>query len=127
MSSVTGLGGDRFVTGPSRPAGSRTTVHELTTADGATVTGVLTIPNRADTVVTLMHPRRDVTHHAIVPWLLEAGYAVWTQNPRSVNNDLNLLHEQALLDVGAGMAFLQRTGFDRFIAFGHSGGGALYA
>ena len=45
-----------------------------------------------------MHPRQDVTHHVLVPELLARGYAVWTQGTRSVNNDLALVHEQALLD-----------------------------
>ena len=32
---------------------------------------------------------------------------MWTQHTRSVNNDLTLVHEQALLDVAAGMVFLR--------------------
>jgi hypothetical protein len=40
----------------------------------------------AQTVVCLMHPRQDVTHHPLVPLLLQAGVAVWTQHPRSVNS-----------------------------------------
>ena len=73
-----------------------------------------------------MHPRQDVTHHPLVPVLLQAGAAVWTQHTRSVNNDLTLVHEQALLDVAAGMVFL-RERFDSVVTLGHSGGGPLYA
>jgi hypothetical protein len=101
-------------------------VHELTTADGATVRGVLTTVPGARTVVCLMHPRQDVTHHPLVPALLRAGAAVWTQHTRSVNNDLSLVHEQALLDVAAGMVFL-RERFETVVVLGHSGGGTLYA
>ncbi len=104
-----------------------TSVHELTTADGATVRGVLANVPGATTVVCLMHPRQDVTHHPLVPLLLRAGVAVWTQHTRSVNNDLTLVHEQALLDVAAGMVFLREQGFDSIVPLGHSGGGTLYA
>jgi hypothetical protein len=124
---VTGLGAGRYVLPGDRPAASVTSVHELTTADAATVRGVLTSVPGASTVVCLMHPRQDVTHHALVPALLGAGAAVWTQQPRSVNNDIALIHEQTLLDVAAGMRFLRERGFDSIVTLGHSGGGTLYA
>ncbi|GAA4920397.1 hypothetical protein EV188_10244 [Actinomycetospora succinea] len=122
-----GLGAGRYVAVDERPAATVTSVHELTTADGATVRGVLATVPGARTVVCLMHPRQDVTHHALVPHLLRAGAAVWTQHTRSVNNDLTLVHEQALLDVAAGMVFLRERGFDAVVPLGHSGGGTLYA
>jgi hypothetical protein len=102
-------------------------VHELTTADGATVRGVLATVPGATTVVCLMHPRQDVTHHPLVPVLLGAGVAVWTQQSRTVNNDLTLVHEQALLDVAAGLVFLRERGFASIVTLGNSGGGPLYA
>jgi hypothetical protein len=121
------LGEGRYLSAGGNPASTQTTLHELTTADGATVRGVLNNLPGAHTVVCLMHPRQDVTHHPLVPVLLRAGVAVWTQHSRSVNNDLNLLHEQALLDVGAGLDFLRDKGFDSIVTLGHSGGGTLYA
>ncbi|MCX6466902.1 MAG: alpha/beta hydrolase [Pseudonocardiales bacterium] len=121
------LGAGRYLTAAGRPVSTVTSVHELTTADGATVRGVLATVPGATTVVCLMHPRQDVTHHPLVPVLLAAGTAVWTQHPRSVNNDLTLVHEQALLDVAAGMAFLRERGFDAVVVLGNSGGGPLYA
>ncbi|MEJ2866709.1 alpha/beta hydrolase [Actinomycetospora sp. OC33-EN08] len=120
------LGAGRYIEADERPASTTTSVHELTTADGATVRGVLASVPGARTVVCLMHPRQDVTHHPLVPALLQAGAAVWTQHTRSVNNDLTLVHEQALLDVAAGMAFL-RPHFDAIVPLGHSGGGTLFA
>lgn len=122
-----GLGAGRYLTASERPASTVTTVHELTTADGATVRGVLATVPGARTVVCVMHPRQDVTHHPLVPLLLQGGAAVWTQHPRSVNNDLNLVHEQALLDVAAGQVFLRDSGFDTVVTLGHSGGGTLFA
>ncbi|SDE66972.1 alpha/beta hydrolase [Pseudonocardia oroxyli] len=120
------LGEGRYLAAGERPGATVTSVHELTTADGATVRGVLATVPGARTVVCLMHPRQDVTHHALVPLLLQAGVAVWTQGSRSPNNDLNLVHEQALLDVGAGQVFL-RERFEDIVVLGHSGGGTLFA
>jgi len=121
------LGAGRYLTAGGRPASTVTSVHELTTADGATVRGVLATVPGATTVVCLMHPRQDVTHHPLVPALLAAGAAVWTQHTRSVNNDLTLVHEQALLDVAAGLVFLREAGFAAILTLGNSGGGPLYA
>lgn len=121
------LGAGRHVSGGDRPAAATTTVHELTTADGATVRGVLHRLPGARTVVCLMHPRQDFTHHALVPGLLRSGAAVWTQHTRSVNNDLALVHEQALLDVAAGQDFLRESDFETIVLLGHSGGGTLFA
>ncbi|GAY07564.1 alpha/beta hydrolase [Pseudonocardia sp. N23] len=124
---TSGLGAGRYLAAGSRPATTTTSVHELTTADGAGVRGVLATVPGARTVVCLMHPRQDLTHHPLVPLLLQAGAAVWTQHTRSVNNDLTLVHEQALLDVAAGMVFLRDNGFSSIVTLGHSGGGTLYA
>ncbi|MDF2979510.1 MAG: hypothetical protein K0S40_4238 [Actinomycetospora sp.] len=127
MSAPTRLGAGRHDAPDERPAATVTSVHELTTHDGATVRGVLATVPGARTVAFLMHPRQDVTHHALVPHLLAAGAAVWTQHTRSVNNDLALVHEQALLDVAAGMVFLREQGYEAIVPLGHSGGGTLFA
>ncbi|WP_159930930.1 MULTISPECIES: alpha/beta hydrolase [Nocardia] len=121
------LGAGRYIESAELPAGTVTTVHELTTFDGWKVSGVLrTLPGAA-TVVSLMHPRQDLTHHVLVPELVARGFAVWTQGTRSTNNDLDLIHEQALLDVAAGQVFLRDHGFDNRVTLGHSGGGTLFA
>lgn len=73
-----------------------------------------------------MHLRQDLTHHVLVPEQLARGYAVWTQGTRSVNNDISLLHEQALLDAATGQVFLRDASFDHRVTLGHSGGGTLY-
>lgn len=124
-----GLGAGRYVQFDDRDVrGSvSTSVHELVTADGATVTGVLRVVPGSDVVIAIMHPRQDLIHHPLIPLLLDAGYAVWTQGSRSPNNDINLLHEQAILDYAAGQVFLRDSGFRAIIGFGHSGGGTLAA
>jgi hypothetical protein len=127
--SAVGLGAGRYVdvSDHAVPADVSVTVRELSTVDGATVTGVLRSPAGAQTVVVIMHPRQDVTHHALVPYLLADGFAVWTQGSRSPNNDLNLVHEQAIIDLAAGQVYLRDAGFDAVVVLGHSGGGTLAA
>lgn len=125
--TATRLGAGRFSSTIDIPDGITTSVHELSTSDDAKVTGVLRVPPGASTVVTIMHPRQDVTHHPLVPYLLTMGYGVWTQGSRSPNNDLALLHEQAIIDFAAGQAFLRDAGFQSVYSLGHSGGGTLAA
>ncbi|MDV6284981.1 alpha/beta hydrolase [Rhodococcus jostii] len=127
MSTSQRLGAGRYIGAVQAPETTVTSVHQLTTADGAKVSGILWVVPGARTVVTLMHPRQDVTHHVLVPELLARGYAVWTQGTRSVNNDIALVHEQALLDAAAGHVFLRESGFAHVITLGHSGGGTLSA
>ncbi|MGV8873515.1 MAG: alpha/beta hydrolase [Rhodococcus sp. (in: high G+C Gram-positive bacteria)] len=125
--TVARLGAGRYIDAAEAPPNTVTTVHELTTADGAKVTGVLRTVPGAVVVAALMHPRQDLTHHVLVPELLARGYAVWTQGTRSVNNDISLVHEQALLDAAAGQVFLRSRSFDHVVTLGHSGGGTLFA
>ncbi len=124
--TATRLGAGRYSSTTEGPDGVATSVHELTTSDDAKVTGVLRVPRGATTVVTIMHPRQDVTHHPLAPYLLTMGYGVWTQGSRSPNNDLNLLHEQAIIDFAAGHVFLRDKSFGVY-SLGHSGGGTLAA
>ncbi|NMO04712.1 alpha/beta hydrolase [Gordonia sp. TBRC 11910] len=121
------LGAGRYIESAEIPSATVTSAHELNTADGAKVTGVLRTVPGARTVVSLMHPRQDLTHHVLVPELLARGFAVWTQGTRSTNNDLSLIHEQALLDAAAGQVFLRDNDFDNQVTLGHSGGGTLLA
>ncbi len=121
------LGEGRYLEVEELPESTTTTIHHLTTSDGAKVTGVLRVPPGARTVVTLMHPRADLTDHGLVPRLVRSSYAVWTQGSRSPNNDLNLIHEQAIIDYAAGQVFLRQAGFEHVVQLGHSGGGTLSA
>jgi hypothetical protein len=109
------------------PDGVTTTVMSVKTADDASVPGVLRTVEGATTVVTLMHPRQDLSRQYLVPILLAAGFAVWTQGSRTVGNDLTLIHEEAVLDAAAGFAHLRDRGFERIVACGPSGGATLYA
>lgn len=110
------------------PTGTTTTNAVLRTADGAATGGSLYRPATAtDTVVCVMHPREFMACHYLIPDIVGAGYAAWSQSPRSVGNDLRLEHEFALFDVAAGLAHLRTLGFRRIVLLGNSGGAGLYA
>jgi hypothetical protein len=125
--AVDRLGAGREVPGIDFPDNVSTSVHQLKTSDGASVHGVLHRIDGPSTVVSLMHPRQQLTHHPMIAYFLQMGWSVWTQDTRSPNNDISLVHEQALLDVAAGQTFLRNEGFEQVLTFGHSGGGTLFA
>lgn len=110
------------------PSGANTRNVVLRTADQAATGGSLYVPQGgSDTVVCVMHPREFMACHYLIPDIVGAGYAAWSQSPRSVGNDLRLEHEIALHDVAAGLRFLKEQGFRRIILLGNSGGAGLYA
>lgn len=109
------------------PDGVVTTVCTVKTFDDASAGGILYTVDGATTVVTLMHPRQDLARHHLIPTLLQAGFAVWAQGSRTVNNDLTLIHEEAVLDAAAGFTHLLDRGFEHIVACGPSGGATLYA
>src|SRR5438093_724446 len=72
------------------PAGTVTRNVVLRTQDGAATGGSLYVRGRPDTVVCVMHPREFMACHYLIPDILEAGCAAWSQSPRSVGNDIRL-------------------------------------
>ena len=110
------------------PDGVVTANVVLRTDDGAATGGSLYTPaTPTDTVVCVMHPREFMACHYLIPDIVGAGYAAWSQSPRSVGNDLRLEHEIALHDVAAGLNELKQRGFKRIVLLGNSGGAGLYA
>lgn len=110
------------------PAGAVTRNVVLRTQDGAATGGALYTPVKStDTVVCIMHPREFMACHYLIPDIVGASYAAWSQWPRSVGNDLRLEHEIALFDVAASMRYLREAGFKRVIFLGNSGGSGLYS
>jgi hypothetical protein len=109
------------------PAGSTTRNVVLRTADGAATGGSLYSNGVSDTVVCIMHPREFMACHYFIPDIVGAGFAAWSQSPRSVGNDLRLEHEFALFDVAAGLKFLRETGFRNIVLLGNSGGSGLFS
>jgi pimeloyl-ACP methyl ester carboxylesterase len=110
------------------PSGSTTKNVVMRTDDGAATGGSLYLPpTKTDTVVCVMHPREFMACHYLIPDILEAGFAAWSQSPRSVGNDLRLEHEFALHDVATGLQHLRSLGFRHIVLLGNSGGAGLYA
>lgn len=109
------------------PPGTVTRNVVLRTEDGAATGGSLYAVGQPDTVVCIMHPREFMACHYLIPDILDAGYAAWSQSPRSVGNDQRLEHEFALYDVAASVRYLREAGFRRIVLLGNSGGSGLYA
>lgn len=107
------------------PTDTECVPHVLETADRAVAHGWLYTRGNERTVVCLMHPRANFSHHYAVPGLLDAGIAVLCVNSRWLNNDATLVHEVVLLDVAAAIAAM-RERFDRVVLCGNSGGGSLF-
>jgi pimeloyl-ACP methyl ester carboxylesterase len=61
------------------------------------------------------------------PALLAAGYAVWGQTSRALNNDTDMVHEEVVLDTAAGIRMLKERGFEKIVLIGSSGGTSLLA
>lgn len=98
----------------------------LEAADGGLSTAILYTTGRHRTAVCFMHPQADMSRHYATPYLTAAGYAVFGQNSRWLNNDALCVHETLLLDVAAGIRFLRQRSFERIVLAGNSGGGSLY-
>lgn len=111
------------------PTGTGIHLQTSVTVDGHAAKGTLYSPPgrepRTTAVVVLMHPRVDFSRHYLIPALLQDGHAVYVQQARDAGNDLRLVHEQALLDLGAGLEWLHGVGFRRTVGLGNSGGGGL--
>jgi hypothetical protein len=111
------------------PTGTGMHLQTSVTVDGNAAKGTLYTPAgrepRDTTVVVLMHPRVDFSRHYLIPALVDAGHAVYAQQARDAGSDLRLVHEQTLLDLGAGLEWLNGVGFRRTVGLGNSGGGGL--
>jgi hypothetical protein len=116
----------KCVSFPALGADVRREPLALDAADGGISTGILYTTGRHRTVVCFMHPQADMSRHYATPALVAAGYAVFGQNSRWLNNDALCVHETLLLDVAAGVRMLRERGFERVVLIGNSGGGSLY-
>ena len=96
--------------------------------DGAQIRGLYWTPKgrRAKSAIMAAHPRVDFSQHYSFPDFLRAGYACLGANLRSINNDVNCVHEQLVLDLGAYARWLKdEKGIEKIVWLGNSGGGSL--
>ena len=77
--------------------------------------------------VVCMHPRVDFTRHYAFERLLEARMGCLGANTRNPNNDIDTVHEEIVLDLGACVRWLRQQGVERVVLLGNSGGGSLSA
>jgi len=99
----------------------------LVAQDGAPSRGLFYRPEgkRPNVGVHLMHPRTDQSQNYNILPLVQAGYAVLGRASRWPNNDVATIHELLLLDVAAGVKFLNDQGCEQVVLLGNSGGGSL--
>lgn len=108
------------------PSGTLVETVTLPTPDRSATTGVLFRPGRSGrAAIAISHPRVDCTDHYLIPPLLRAGYAVWAQRTRNVNNDLTTTHEHLLVDLAVAHAWLAERGLNELYLLGNSGGASL--
>jgi pimeloyl-ACP methyl ester carboxylesterase len=84
--------------------------------------GRLTRPAGAKVAALLLHPTSNYMGHYLIEPLAKRGIATLALNTRYIGNDSLLLMEYVLLDVGAGVAYLRKLGFDKVLLIGNSGG-----
>ncbi len=101
----------------------------LKAADFREVEALLWTPRETSSrvAVVAMHPRVDFTRHYCFPKLVAAGVTCLGAHSRNPNNDIDTVHEEIALDVGACIAELRRRDIQTVILLGNSGGGSLAA
>jgi pimeloyl-ACP methyl ester carboxylesterase len=109
------------------PPGTHQENVPIVAEDGGESSGVLYTRGGEKTVVVLIHPRGDMSRYFAIPYLLEAGYAVWGQRSRSLYTDISVIFETLLADVATGLRFLkEQRAYAHTVLFGFSGGGSVY-
>jgi dienelactone hydrolase len=75
----------------------------------------------------VMHPTSNFMGHYLLQPLAERGVACLGLNSRYAGNDTLLLMERVIQDLGAGVQFLRRQGYEKVVLIGNSGGASLSA
>lgn len=79
----------------------------------------------AKTAAIVVHPTSNFMGHYLLRPLAVRGIAMLGLNTRYLGNDVVLLLERAIQDVGAGVKWLKKKGYERIFLIGNSGGAAL--
>jgi len=77
------------------------------------------------TAVVLVHPSSNFLGHFALEPLAAAGFGAIGFTTRYVANDSQMLLENTLIDIGAGIRFLRERGYEHVVLVGYSGGGAI--
>lgn len=77
------------------------------------------------TAAILIHPTSNFMGHYLLEPLQRRGITALGLNTRYLGNDVTLLLERAIQDLGAGVKWLRAQGYERIVLIGNSGGGAL--
>jgi len=80
-------------------------------------------PRRIAAIV--MHPTSNFMGHYLIAPLAERGICCMGLNSRYMGNDVVLLMERAIQDLGAGVQYLRAAGYEKVFLVGNSGGAAL--
>jgi hypothetical protein len=107
------------------PDGVEQSIVRLEAEDYGTSQGILYRRGGEKTAVVINHPRADFSSHYLIPFLLEAGYAVYGGQTRNVNNDISCIHEYLIADLAAQVSYLHEQGLEKVVLLGNSGGGSL--
>ncbi len=74
------------------------------------------------------HYNVDFSEHYLASFMAERGYGFLGWNTRFRGNEAHFLLDQALTEIGVGVAWLrEQAGADRVVLLGNSGGGSLMA
>ena len=75
----------------------------------------------------IMHPTSNFMGHYLISPLARRGLCCLGVNSRYAGNDVVLLMERVIQDLGAAVTFLKDLGYERVALIGNSGGGSLAA
>jgi pimeloyl-ACP methyl ester carboxylesterase len=75
----------------------------------------------------VIHPTSNFMGHYLISPMQRRGRAILGLNTRYVANDSALIMERAIQDLGAGVGYLRKLGYERIVLLGNSGGGSLAA
>lgn len=81
------------------------------------------VPSKVAAIV--IHPTSNFMGHYLLAPLAARGIAALGLNTRYLGSDVSLLLERAIQDLGAGVNWLRKQGYERILLVGNSGGAAL--
>ena len=83
--------------------------------------------SKPKTAFIATHYNVDFSEHYLGEYLASRGYGFLGWNTRFRGNEGYFLLEHALIDIGAGVAWLKQQGAENVVLLGNSGGGSLMA